>query len=174
MPKWIKFFKKSSFIYLSSLSSIHYYKKIIYHAIDKDLTLIISNDININITELEVLCSLVGWVKRPPQKVKKAINTSLLNLTLSLHHRSQYKLIGFVRAISDNAFNATIWDMVIHPEYQSQGLGTILMKTIIQELRYLEIDTITLFADAKSIKFYNKLGFIPDPLNIKGMFWYPQ
>lgn len=78
-----------------------------------------------------------------------------------------------MRVISDHTFNATIWDMVIHPEYQKQGLGKILIENTIQELRYIEIDTITLFSDPHNIKFYTKLGFIDDPYNIKGMFWYP-
>nr|YP_010336306.1 GCN5-like N-acetyltransferase [Goniotrichopsis reniformis]UNJ14712.1 GCN5-like N-acetyltransferase [Goniotrichopsis reniformis] len=168
---WIKFFKQSVntnfFLHPLELMS-----KTFLVTEKSQLFILLSN--KVNMYELEQLCSLVGWGKRPPKKVKCAMNNSIINLTLYSDYNSKYKLIGFVRAISDQAFNATIWDMVIHPDYQSQGLGTLLMKKIIQELRYLEIDTITLFADSKSIKFYNKLGFITDPYNIKGMFWYPQ
>mmetsp|Transcript_38438 Transcript_38438/g.151745 ORF Transcript_38438/g.151745 Transcript_38438/m.151745 type:complete len:172 (+) Transcript_38438:755-1270(+) len=171
MNTWIKFFKESPLVETTPpcFKLVEHYKKLL---ITEKTYLYIVYSKNINLHELENLCKLVGWVKRPPQKVKYAINSSFLNLTLYVGKTNT--LIGFVRAISDTTFNATIWDMVIHPDYQKQGLGTILMKEVIQELRYLEIDTVTLFADAKNIRFYNKLGFIIDPYNIKGMFWYPK
>nr|YP_010336503.1 GCN5-like N-acetyltransferase [Rhodospora sordida]UNJ14909.1 GCN5-like N-acetyltransferase [Rhodospora sordida] len=173
MNSWIKFFKQSTIIkiYKQYPQPIYSYKILL---LDGECSFFIRLSNTINLYELENLCSLVGWVRRPTQKVKRALDNSFLNLTLYLEHNQNKKLIGFVRAISDSAFNATIWDMVIHPEYQNQGLGTILMRKIIQELRYLEIDTVTLFADTKNVKFYNKLGFIADPRDIKGMFWYPQ
>ena len=83
-------------------------------------------------------------------------------------------LIGFARATSDHAFNATIWDVVVHPDFQGKGLGKILMDQIIQQLKYADITTITLFADPQVIMFYKNLGFLADPDGIKGMFWYPH
>jgi len=33
------------------------------------------------------------------------------------------RLIGFARATSDGIYRATIWDVVIHPDYRGAGLG---------------------------------------------------
>lgn len=136
-----------------------------------DIYLNINN--NIDLYDLEKLCDSVGWVKRPIKKVKTAINNSFLVLHLFYYSNSQKKLIGFARATSDNAFNATIWDVVIHPSFQGKGLGKILMKQMIKYLRYSDISTITLFADPQVTKFYRHLGFMIDPDGVKGMFWYP-
>ena len=84
------------------------------------------------------------------------------------------RLIGFARATSDHAFNATIWDVVVDPKFQSQGLGKAMMKYAIAQLRSADISNITLFADPQVVKFYQRLGFILDPEGIKGMFWYPD
>ena len=83
-------------------------------------------------------------------------------------------MIGFARATSDHAFNATIWDVVVDPKYQGRGLGKALMKYAISQLRSADISNITLFADPQVVKFYQRLGFMLDPEGIKGMFWYPD
>jgi predicted N-acetyltransferase YhbS len=64
--------------------------------------------------------------------------------------------------------------VVVHPNSQGQGLGKALMNYMIKRLRQEDISNITLFADADVVDFYNRLGFVPDPEGIKGMFWYPE
>ncbi|KAJ6365848.1 hypothetical protein OIU76_030597 [Salix suchowensis] len=86
----------------------------------------------------------------------------------------QKKLIGMARATSDHAFNATIWDVLVDPSYQGQGLGKTLVEKLIRALLQRDIGNITLFADSQVVEFYQNLGFEPDPEGIKGMFWYPK
>lgn len=83
-------------------------------------------------------------------------------------------LIGMARATSDHAFNATIWDVLVDPGYQGQGLGKALVEKLIRALLQRDIGNITLFADSKVVEFYRNLGFEADPEGIKGMFWYPN
>lgn len=129
---------------------------------------------NINLYELEQLCDSVGWVRRPLKKVKIAIDHSFITICLFYKYKEKKKLIGFARATSDTVFNATIWDVVIHPDFQGKGLGRALMDQIILKLRYADISTITLFADPQVVSFYRSLGFMADPDGVKGMFWYPR
>ena len=138
------------------------------------INIFISKDKNIDLYALEQLCDTVGWVRRPLKKVKIAIENSFLIISLYYKDKTNEKLIAFARATSDNTFNATIWDVVVHPEFQRKGLGKILIQEIIKQLRYFDINTITLFADPQVIKFYTNLGFISDPDGVKGMFWYPN
>ncbi|MDE5069028.1 MAG: GNAT family N-acetyltransferase, partial [Trichodesmium sp. St4_bin8_1] len=104
----------------------------------------------------------------------KAIQHSFLVVSMWQMRGSQRRLIGFARATSDHAFNATLWDVVVHPDFQSKGLGKALMNYIIKKLRSEDISNITLFADPHVVDFYRNLGFISDPEGIKGMFWYPD
>ncbi|MBM0742245.1 GNAT family N-acetyltransferase [Phormidium sp. CLA17] len=133
-----------------------------------------STDREIDLYELEELCNAVGWSRRPLRKVKKAIQHSFLVVTMWEQRGNQRRLVGFSRATSDHAFNATIWDVVVHPDFQSQGFGKALMKHIIKKLRSEDISNITLFADPQVVDFYRRLGFMSDPEGIKGMFWYPD
>lgn len=141
---------------------------------DNLVEIYLSTDKNIDLNELEQLCDSVGWIRRPLRKVKTAIENSFLVVSLFREINGSKCLVGFARATSDHVFNATIWDVVVHPELQGQGLGSILVYEIIKKLRYHEIGTVTLFADPEVIAFYKNLGFMTDPNGIKGMFWYPK
>jgi GNAT superfamily N-acetyltransferase len=133
-----------------------------------------STDRKIDLYELEELCDSVGWARRPLRKVRKAIDNSYLVVSGWEVRSNNAYLISFARATSDHAFNATIWDVVIHPKFQNRGLGKALMKYMINKLRSNDISNITLFADPGVVDFYRRLGFVLDPEGIKGMFWYPD
>lgn len=136
--------------------------------------IIFSTERDIDFYELEELCDRVGWARRPLRKVKKAIEHSFLVVSMWEVKGKKRRLVGFARATSDHAFNATIWDVVVDPKFQNRGLGKALMKYAIAQLRNADISNITLFADPQVVKFYQRLGFILDPEGIKGMFWYPD
>ena len=129
---------------------------------------------NIDLYELEELCDRVGWARRPLRKVRKAIQHSFLVVSMWETKGEKSRLIGFARATSDGAFNATIWDVVVDPTFQNRGLGKAMMKFTIDRLRKADISNITLFADPHVVDFYRRLGFVLDPEGIKGMFWYPD
>ncbi len=128
----------------------------------------------IDLYELEELCDAVGWARRPLRKVKRALTYSFMVVSAWEVKGKRKRLIGFARATSDHAFNATIWDVVIHPRFQNKGLGKGMMKYMIRQLRSEDISNITLFADPQVVDFYRRLGFVLDPEGIKGMFWYPD
>lgn len=128
----------------------------------------------VDLYELEELCDSVGWARRPLRKVRKALENSYLVASAWELRGAKTTMIGFARATSDHAFNATIWDVVIHPSFQNKGLGKTFMKYMIKKLRSDDISNVTLFADPQVVDFYRRLGFVLDPEGIKGMFWYPD
>ncbi|MEN9243954.1 MAG: GNAT family N-acetyltransferase, partial [Gloeomargarita sp. DG02_5_bins_242] len=69
---------------------------------------------DIDVYALESLCDAVGWAKRPLRKVRKALEFSFLVGSLWQERGQHRRLIGFARATSDHAFNATLWDVVVH------------------------------------------------------------
>ncbi|XP_011001649.1 PREDICTED: acetyltransferase NSI isoform X2 [Populus euphratica] len=143
--------------------------------------IIFSSGGDVDIYDLQTLCDKVGWPRRPLSKLDAALKNSYMVATLHSIRKSpgsegndQKKLIGMARATSDHAFNATIWDVLVDPSYQGQGLGKTLVEKIIRALLQRDIGNITLFADSQVVEFYRNLGFEPDPEGIKGMFWYPK
>ncbi|KAM0950579.1 putative transcription regulator GNAT family [Dioscorea sansibarensis] len=136
---------------------------------------------DVDLYDLQTLCDKVGWPRRPLSKVAASLKNSYLVATLHSITRlpdaegtEQKQLIGMARATSDHAFNATIWDVLVDPSYQGQGLGKALVEQLIRALLQRDIGNITLFADSKVVDFYKNLGFEADPEGIKGMFWFPR
>ncbi|EOA38489.1 hypothetical protein CARUB_v10010255mg, partial [Capsella rubella] len=154
--------------------------------------IIFSSGGEIDVYDLQGLCDKVGWPRRPLVKLAAALKNSYMVATLHSVMKSssdsvsdssegdngqkqkEKKLIGMARATSDHAFNATIWDVLVDPEYQGQGLGKALVEKLVRALLQRDIGNISLFADSQVVDFYQNLGFEADPEGIKGMFWYPK
>ena len=173
---WKRFFTESSNLHIKYLYNTQSDQLLIQRLPYKNTitNIYFNTSKQVSLIELEKLCDSVGWVRRPVSKVKLAIQNSMLVITLFWKSKHYKYLIGFARVTSDCAFNATIWDVVIHPHFQGHGLGSALMHQLIKKLRTYNINTITLFADPQVVLFYQKLGFTNEPDGVKGMFWYPQ
>jgi GNAT superfamily N-acetyltransferase len=66
------------------------------------------------------------------------------------------KLIGAGRGISDGALRAAIYDMVVLPEYQGKGIGTMIMNKLLEKAN---AEIIILFANPGKEPFYARFGF---------------
>ncbi|MFN6472643.1 MAG: GNAT family N-acetyltransferase [Nostoc sp. SerVER01] len=71
------------------------------------------------------------------------------------------RLIGFARATSDGIYRATIWDVVIHPEYRNSGLGSNLVETVLSHPRMRWVERVYLMTTHQQ-EFYKKIGFQPN------------
>jgi N-acetylglutamate synthase-like GNAT family acetyltransferase len=67
-------------------------------------------------------------------------------------------LIGFARATSDRVYRATIWDVVIHPDYQGAGLGRKLVQTVLGHPHVSRVERVYLMTTRQQ-QFYERIGF---------------
>jgi ribosomal protein S18 acetylase RimI-like enzyme len=65
-------------------------------------------------------------------------------------------LIGIGRAISDMVRHGAIYDVAVNPNYQGNGLGRIIIETIVNSLPKCNF---ILFASPGKEGFYEQLGF---------------
>ncbi|MBE9128577.1 MULTISPECIES: GNAT family N-acetyltransferase [unclassified Coleofasciculus] len=68
------------------------------------------------------------------------------------------RLIGFARATSDGIYRATIWDVVIHPDYRGAGLGRKLVETVLSHPRMSRVERVYLMTTHQQ-RFYERIGF---------------
>jgi ribosomal protein S18 acetylase RimI-like enzyme len=90
--------------------------------------------------------------KRDPEKLERAFASSYAVVYVFEND----KLIGFGRAISDGEYHSAIYDIVLLPEYQGKGIGSILMDTLLKQLK---TKNIILFSVPGKENFYRKIGF---------------
>jgi aralkylamine N-acetyltransferase len=103
--------------------------------------------------EICAIFPLAPLGNRDPDKLKKASHNSFLVCTAW----DNSNVIGFARAISDQEYQAAIYDLVILPKYQGSGVGRKMMEAITNSLP--SVWTIMLFAVPDKIGFYQKLGY---------------
>lgn len=126
----------------------------------------VSHEKNLSPNDVQDICASVGWSRREPELISKALNNSLAVVSIW----DKDKIVGFARATGDEVFNATVWDMVVRPNYQGRGIGKLVMAELLKDLDKFGIPLITLYADPGTDEFYKKFGFMTDPSGVRGMF----
>ncbi|MEL6494723.1 MAG: GNAT family N-acetyltransferase [Cyanobacteria bacterium J06623_7] len=125
----------------------------------------------IDLKQLNNLCLAVGWSNRPLNRLKKAIDHSLCYVAAWHIYREQQQLVGFARAITDGVFQATLLDIAVHPEFQGQGIGKAIVKSLLKQLNAAGVADITLYASPHMTDFYHRLGFVAQPHNLQWMLF---
>jgi GNAT superfamily N-acetyltransferase len=93
----------------------------------------------------------VGMAYYEPEVHRKAFENS--HTAVFVHDGDE--LVGFGRAISDDAYQAAVYDMAVAPEYQGQGIGTTIMKHMLNRLPHCNV---ILYAAIGKEPFYEKMG----------------
>lgn len=126
----------------------------------------INVDKNISPLQVQDLCASVGWSRRDPVLIARALRNSVSVVSAW----DKDVMVGFARATGDQVFNATIWDVAVRPAYQKRGVGRMLMAALLKDLDTYQIPLITLYADPGTDGFYKRFGFATDPSGVRGMF----
>lgn len=90
----------------------------------------------------------------------------------SWHTLSAYdgdRLVGFGRLVCDGVLHAMIFDLIVHPTYQSRGIGSEILRRLIETCRASGIRDVQLFAAKDKRSFYERRGFHVRPDDAPGM-----
>ena len=110
----------------------------------------------------------VGWQNRDCFEIKRSLEGSFLVVSAWIDE----ELIGLARATGDGVFSVTIWDFAVKPPYQKQGIGKLLLNSMLAKLNDYSIPLITLYSELDKKNFYSKLGFECGSKKIIGMYKY--
>ncbi len=114
---------------------------------------------NYNKQEILDLYSSVGWISytKDPSMLKESYENSLYTLAAF----DEEKLAGIIRIVGDGHSVIFIQDLLVHPDYQRKGIGTALMKAVLE--KYADVYQTILMTDdtERTNKFYSSLSFIP-------------
>ena len=113
--------------------------------------------VDFNIDEIKHLYSEVGWTAYTENM--PALEQGYKNSMLVLAAYEDDELLGIIRTVGDGFTIVFIQDILVFPEKQRQGIGTALLKAVLD--RYPNVRQIELATDntPKTIAFYKSLGF---------------
>ena len=116
--------------------------------------------------QLVELFQSVGWkTAEYPNRLYKAINNS--EYVMSVWKDGH--LIGLISAISDGAINVFITYLLVKPEFQKSGLGSMMMEDFCKRFEGYGRRILSTEVDKK--KFYNKFGFDTDGIVMFNKDW---
>ena len=117
--------------------------------------------------DVDEILNLIGWGGYTPEQwvVVKDKSTFMVRVLQA------DKTIGFAR-VADDTRMCMIYDVAVHPQYQKQGVGTLLMQEVLKYIQAHEFATVSLFYDMNNKgldNFYLKFGFksIPNAMRLK-------
>lgn len=114
-------------------------------------------DYAFNKEEIISLYEDAGWTNYVlrPGMIEKAYANSLCVLAAYCDG----KFAGIIRAVGDGASILFIQDIIVFRKYQRQGIGTALIKAMLE--RYTNVYQTVLLTDSteKTVRFYESAGF---------------
>lgn len=109
-----------------------------------------------NEAEIMALYSSVGWSNytNNPVMLRKAYKNSLYVLAAY----ADDKLVGLLRTVGDGSSIVFLQDLIVLPEYQRHGIGSQLMRKVMD--RYADVYQLQLLTESseKNIAFYEYVG----------------
>jgi aralkylamine N-acetyltransferase len=99
-----------------------------------------------------------GWTHAgDPDRLRRAIEAS----SYSVVALEEERVVGFARAMSDEAFAVYIADILVAPDRQRQGIGRTLAEAIMDHFPIDRFHHQVLVAERGAEGFYRKLGMVP-------------
>ena len=123
-------------------------------------------------SEYLALFESTGWNREyrlSAENLHEAIRQSWFLVTAY----DQNRLVGTGRVISDGVFHALIVDVIVSPSCQQRGLGTAIMRRLLECCRTGHIRDVQLFCARGKAPFYGWLGFVARPHDAPGMDFRP-
>ena len=153
-------------------------RRIVYHALDhwSELDrrlaraqgaaerLVLRKDVLVDAVALADLFRAVGWYRKANDVPRLA--RMLEGTTQMVSAWEGERMVGFARAISDQAYNGYISSVAVHPRWQGKGLGERLITALMEQNDEIKF---VLSAVPGIHGFYKRLGFAEDP---EGMVRY--
>ncbi len=108
---------------------------------------------DVNESQLEGF--FVGWKKVPPPSVHLKVLRDSAHVILA-RDTETLKVVGFITALTDGVMTAYIPLLEVLPSYQNQGIGSELMRRMLEKLGGMYM--IDLLCEVEMQSFYEKFG----------------
>lgn len=113
----------------------------------------------IRMDEILELYDSVGWTAYTSDPAM--LEAGLLHSLQILMAYEGSDLVGLIRVVGDGQTIVYIQDILVKPEYQRRGIGTALMRRILQQFSHVRQIFLTTDDTQKTKAFYRSLGFAP-------------
>lgn len=123
----------------------------------KEITVFSAKHLN----ELQLLFQKEWWTKeRSMDDIQRMLELS--HVKIGLVNEDKDELVGFARAITDGVYRAFIFDVIVNEGGRKQGIGSILMRCLLDHPLLQKAERIELYCPERLISYYEQFGFSTD------------
>ena len=123
---------------------------------------------NISVDDYNALRRSAGWNEIYPEQAQAGLDGSAMVIAAL----DGDKTIGTARLVWDGGYGSLIKDVLVFPEYQGKGIGTEMVRQILEYLKEQMKPgwgvAVDLMASYGKEAFYQKFGFIARPRDNRG------
>jgi GNAT superfamily N-acetyltransferase len=81
-------------------------------------------------------------------------------------------LVGIARLLDDGGLHATLWDVIVRPDHQRQGIGAALVRAVLD--RCADRRLVALVSTPTAVPFFAAMGFVTASHGHAAMYLRPQ
>lgn len=109
--------------------------------------------------QLEELYNSVGWLAYTSGEPGRRLPEAIRNSTFVVSAWHSERLVGLARCLSDDVAICYLQDILIHPDYQRQGVGRRLLERCLERHAHVRLTVLLTDDEARQKQFYESLGF---------------
>lgn len=115
---------------------------------------IVSGRAQLTAEEVIDLYDASGWGRRSDY-LPESIGKALANTQILIQARLNHRLVGLLRAFSDGVLTTHLSEILVHPAFRGQGVGTALMRALLSQhpITALYVDSFP-----ENQRFFEKFG----------------
>lgn len=119
------------------------------------MAIVIREDKELDLPQLAALYEAAPWARG---RTGEGIRKMLENTDFVFSAWDGPRLAGFARVLTDRIYRATLWDVIVHPDYQGRGVGESLLKAVLKHPVLSQVEKFWLNTRDKQ-SFYERFGF---------------
>ena len=95
--------------------------------------------------------------ERTPEDVRRLLQGP--SLFFAVAERESGKLVALARALTDDVYKVLVFDVIVHPDHQGEGLGRRVMDDLLAHPALARVRHIELYCLPELEPFYDRWGF---------------
>jgi GNAT superfamily N-acetyltransferase len=108
---------------------------------------------------LLALYEAVGWLAYTSDQGRQDLQKAVHNATYVVSAWRGDQLIGLARTLSDDVSVFYLQDLLVHPDFQRQGIGKQLMEKCLERFRHVRMHVLVTDDEARQHQFYASMGY---------------
>jgi ribosomal protein S18 acetylase RimI-like enzyme len=109
-------------------------------------------------TDFDAILAIYAANRWSHAREPERLRTALERADLALVAVQEDAVVGFVRTMSDGAFAVYIADILVLPDHQRQGIGSVLLRAVLDHYPLTTFHHQVLIAERDADGFYRRMG----------------